>query len=398
MPAPTYTIEVAWSGAVVGRFTLGVSALGGTDTLGGTFGGGAFDALSDVMTLSIVRGRDAVDAPLAAGELTLVLSDPNGRYAPENVASPLYGRLKPLRPLRVRATYGGSSYALFSGYISSIEADPRAKTASIRAVDLFLWLARARPVIPATGMTTTGAAIGRVLDAVRWTEPAMRRIDTGDAIPNFSADGSVSALDLVTALLVPAGGVFFVAGDGAAVYLDRYAQYRAPRDVAQSTLEDAGAVLTPSVTLDTVRNRVTVTRTGGVPQSYTDTASVAGYGYADLAPLTTPYLTDDIQASRLARYTVSQRKDLLPAPRRLGLVNRDAATLTAMLARDVEDHVSVQQAAGYTADDFTVVGVQHEVSAGGTKLATTWTLRKRPASAPFRIGRSMLGSTHILVY
>lgn len=398
MPVPAYTVEVAWSGAVVGRFTLGTSTLGGSDTLGGAFGGNAYDTLSDVMAFTVQRGRNDVDSPLSAGELTLVLSDPSGRYAPDNTASPLYGLLKPLRPVRVRATYGGATYSLFSGYLTSIEADPRAKTASIHAVDLFLWLARARPVIAATGTTTTGAAIGLVLDDVRWTEPAMRRLDTGDTIPNFSADGSASALDVLSALLLTAGGVFYIAGDGAAVYIDRYAQYRAPRDTAQSTLTDTSSVLTPAVNLDFVRNRATVTRTGGTTQTYMDVASVADYGYADLAPLSSAYLVDDNQANSLARYLVSQRKDPLPAPRRLALINRDATTLTAMLARDVEDHVRIQQAAGYTADDYAVVGVLHEATVGGTSLATTWTLRKRSVAAPFRVGISTLGSTDILVY
>ena len=82
----------------------------------------------------------------------------------------------------------------------------------------------ARPIIAATGPTTTGAAIGIILDSVGWTEPGMRSLDVGDAIPDFSADGTKTALELIEELLVAERGILFVNGSGVVVYRSRNAR------------------------------------------------------------------------------------------------------------------------------------------------------------------------------
>ena len=58
MVLPTYTVEVAWTGALTGVFTVGTSTVDGAHVLAGTFGANTFDDItSAVYALSTIRGR-----------------------------------------------------------------------------------------------------------------------------------------------------------------------------------------------------------------------------------------------------------------------------------------------------------------------------------------------------
>lgn len=394
----TYTVEIAWSGAQVGLFVFGFSTIGGTDVLGGGFGYFAYDNVtSDVMAVTIRRGRrDLFQAP-SAGEATLNLTDADGKYDARNTASPLYGKLVPLRPVRIRATYGGVTYDLYSGYVRRISADLVRKTATIQCIDLFSWLARAKPVIAATGATTTGAAIGKVLDAIGFTQPAYRSLQTGDTLPDFSAAGDKTGLELINGLLVTAAGQFFISAGGVATYLDRYAANRAPRATAQSSVTNVITDAMPDVDLDTVYNRATVLRTGGVSQTYSDTPSVQQYGYSDLPKVESGYLKSDNQAASLARWLVIQRKSPQPNSRQLQLANINDATLTAQLARDIGDHIAINQTT--LTGDYNVVGIEHAIASAGLAHKTVWTLEQRSSAAlPIVIGTSTIGNNNVFVY
>ena len=78
----------AYSGTV-GLIEFGYSTFGGTDVFGGDFAG-LFDAVTDdVKSFSVTRGRTANLDTMSAGEATIVLHDPTGKYNPLNAASPI---------------------------------------------------------------------------------------------------------------------------------------------------------------------------------------------------------------------------------------------------------------------------------------------------------------------
>lgn len=400
MNGAAYTVEIAFSDALTGIFTLDISSLDGPDLLGTPFGGATFaDVTAEVEAVSIARGRPDDLSPMDAGTCTVTLLDKDGKYNPLNTTSPLYGQIKPLRPLRIRATYQGATHGLFYGFLrsSTSSSDLGRQEAELHFVDLFVVLSRGAPIIAAAGPTTTGAAIGLILDALGWTEAAMRRLADGDAIPDFAADGSKTALTLIADLLESSRGVFYVDGDGVAVHEDRYYRSAPARLSSQSTIAGTATYLDPGVDLDSIRNRARVQRTGGALQEAVDLASSAAYGLADYPAFETPYLVDDAQAARLARWLVEQRAEGTPRIGTLELVDAEPTAFAALLTRDLMDRVTVTAVRGGTAGDFHVEAIKHELRAPSTHSGT-WTLSPRPLADPFVLDTSFLDSLDALVY
>lgn len=372
----TYNLKVAWSAYNLGLFTFDVSEFDGADTLGvspfDVAFGGPYDDVSALFAGGTwTRGSDDNLQRILAGSATFSLRDPGGRFNPANPSSPLFGQIESrLHPCQLTGTYAGVTYPLFYGWVRGDQSQPgnRRSYATLTCVDLFYWLDRAMPVIASTGTTTTGAAIGAVLDAIGWIDPALRHLDTGDTIPDFSADGTVTATDLISGLLQAERGVFFHAGTGKATYRDRTAVF-ATSSVA--TIADLMSSIVPAVDFDLVQNRVTVTRT---QDSYTavavDQDSANRFGFSDLTPISTPYLANDAQADALAAFILSQVSSPNPPLYALTIDNREAALLTQILAREINDHVTVTESTDGSGGDYILQQLQHTLDETANHTAT----------------------------
>lgn len=398
-PGVVYEISAGFSAASAGTFILGSSILGGPDVLAGAFTFPTWvDITTDVRQVDLRRGRSDDLATMQAGTCTLTLQDTTGKYAPDNTVGIFYGQLVPMRPLRVRATLSGITNSLFTGWITDITSNPDrgVQKATIQAKDLFCWMDQdgALPLIPATGPTTTGAAIGLILDAIGWTYAGGRRLANGDSIPSFTADGKTSALTLIGRLLEAERGVFYIAADGTAVYEDKTARNRAPRLTSQSTIASMQA-LYAGVSLSTIKNRANVTRIGGITQIAADATSVAAYRPRDFPPITTPYLSTDNQAMALGRYMVSTRKDARTVARDLDLDGLEPTALAALLARDLSDRVTVMDAGTGTNADFHIEQIEQRIAVPARHTGA-YKLSKRDTAQPFILGQSILGGPDIL--
>jgi len=73
------------------------------------------DQLDQIQT---TRGRNASADQFQAGTLTMRIVDQNGDFNPQNTSSPYYGLLSPMRKVQITATYSGTTYPIFSGYIT----------------------------------------------------------------------------------------------------------------------------------------------------------------------------------------------------------------------------------------------------------------------------------------
>jgi hypothetical protein len=373
----TFTVEVRWDGVTW-------TSLG-----------------NDPQDIEVKRGRDDDLAQTTMGTCTVRLFDKTGKYSAEQASGPYYGNIRPLRRVRVKATISAVDYWLFYGFLRRCESDPDygSHTATLEAVDLFVWLDRINPVIASTGATTTGAAIGFLLDAIDWTDPTMRSLATGDNIPDFSADGSATALSLIGDLLEAERGLFYVRGDGVAVYESRHARSQGARVTSQATIAGTMRAVAPGVDLDTILNRATVTATGGTPQTYTDSASATEFGPSDFSAIDTPYLSTDNQALSLSKYMVSQRKDPLPSARSLVLRAVESTVRLPMLQRELGDRVTVTNAITGMNADYHIEALTHAINTGAMELETRWQLSKRIAGiVPFRIGISTIGGTDVITY
>jgi hypothetical protein len=388
---------------VQGLFRLGVSQIGGADTLGVTPFDDRFpntyDNVDRVRAIHIERGRSSTMEAMQAGSATVLVHDPHGWYNPANTASPLYGLLEErLHPARIRATLGGQTYTVFFGFVRSIRLDvrPRHRTmVAFELVDLFYWLDRDRPTVAASGQTTTGQAIGKILDAVGWVDPQSRYLETGDTIPSFSADGTQTGLQLVENLMETNRGVFFVARTGVATFLHRHTLLLR---TSQATIADAMRAIGPGVDFDRIRNSAEVERQGGITQTAEDVDSVKKTGRSEWGKITSPYLQDDNQAASLAWELVRQGRIPRPPIYELRFDSRDANLAAEILARDLADVVTVTEAETGTVGTYLIERIAIDVDGRTGLFGATWLLSRKPDVIPFQIGVSTLGSTHQLVY
>lgn len=239
--------------------------------------------------------------------------------------------------------------------------------------------------------TTTGEVIAALLDAVNWTDPDGRLLDVGDTITGQNADGTKTALSLVEELLEAERGVFYISGAGVATYESRDAI--AQRRTSEGTITNGALRSDPGFEVDRLINRQTVQRTvpggtDGTPQTAKNETSIQTYGLSDGGSLSTPYLSSDEAALRLATY-LARLKGQPEQPIQVELNGPDAYP---WLGLELQDRVSVDDTIGGTVLDGHVQGIEHEISMSGLNHTLTLTLSKRGPEA-FIIGESEIGST-----
>lgn len=424
MPAASFKVEIAWNSAVSAFFKLDVSALDGGATLydatAGDFTGAYDDVSFDAEDVRIKRGRNDVLKGMQAGEADFTLYKPSNPdfynpNAPSGV-SPINGEnpgFAPMRPVRITATWAGTTYALFYGFIRSAEWDSETKRCKINAVDLFLWLSRVTPTFTAAealaaGVDSTSSAIGYVLDEAGFTDPADRDLDSsgGDSLALTDYDNT-TALSIVEELLEAERGVFFVQGDGVALYRDRHARYEKDSAASfQTELVKYGSGLD----LDRVVNRQSVTRqdstrTDVYTTSHVDAGSVNTYGLADGSSITSPYIENDTAADDLAVWLVDAQSVPRP-PISLEIDNQDAGTILWQLTLDIGDRITAPvQYAPFTFGsstfggsgtfvgtlDYHIEQISHEIVEAGLYHKTSYVLSER-GSEFFRFGTLPVGT------
>lgn len=84
------------------------------------------------------RGRDRELERFKAGRCTFTFSNADRTFDPNYASSPLSGHLKPMRRVRIRATWEGATFPIFDGYVDSIlqeYAPPNESWAVVQATD-----------------------------------------------------------------------------------------------------------------------------------------------------------------------------------------------------------------------------------------------------------------------
>lgn len=374
---PGGTLAIASSDADVAAGTFAASD---ADTAAGTMlaldavatFAGTYDNLAARFVSATIRaGRDDLLSTMQGRTMTLTVRDADGLFNQANPASPLYGTIDDrMHPVSLRLRAGGVWRPRFYGLTRRVAWQPRGRRGEtvIECVDLFYWLQRSNPILASIGPTTTGAAIGRILDSVRWLDPAARSLAVGDAIPDFSADGSKTALTLIGELLEAERGVFYVRGDGVAVYEDRYDRIAR---FSEATIADRMSHVAPEVDFDLIRNRVRVSRvdpaTGDViyTAEASDSDSISKIGYSDFPEIQTVYLSSNAQADALAAAILPVVVEPTSPIRDFVVDGREADLLAAILDLELVDRLTISEAEGGSAGDFHVERLELQVVAGG---------------------------------
>ena len=245
------------------------------------------DVSNQVNSIETKRGRNAQADQFQTGTLTMRIVDQNGDFNPQNPTGPYYNLLTPMRKVQITATYGATTYPIFSGFITSYQTStPKNATdvvyTTITAVDAFR-LAQNAQISTVAGTSAgqlSGARINALLDAISWPA-SMRDVDAG--LTTMQTDPGTARTSLAAMQTVETSeyGALYVDAAGSFVFQDRSVT-AGSTGATPTVFNDNGsdisyfnAVWRLDDTL--VYNSASITRTGGTAQTASDAASIAKY-------------------------------------------------------------------------------------------------------------------------
>ncbi len=358
---------------------LGVNALADSTAV-------TVDVSNQVDSIKTNRGRTALSDIFQTGTMSLRIIDQNGDFNPMNPSSPYYELLTPMRKVTITASYEGTTYPIFAGYITSYNTTTPKDVGEIvyttvQAVDGFRLFQNAQITTVATTPAgqTTGTRIGKILDSIGWPT-GMRDIDAGQT--TVQADPgtlrtSLGAMQLVTSTEY---GSLYMDALGNVVFQDRALT---SSSVAGTPVEfnDNGTGISYNNALwkldDTlVFNKATVTRTGGTPQVAFNQASIDkyflhSYQEQNLLMETDAEALDNARAFVASRQETSIRCDAVTLD--LYTANYDAG-ITAALDLDFFDPITVtttQPGSSTLTKTLQVFGVSHDIKPSNWKTTLT---------------------------
>ena len=234
------------------------------------------------------RGRTALSDQFQTGSLTLRIIDQNGDFNPQNVSGPYYNLLTPMKKVQITATYGGTTYPIFAGYITSYvttypdESEADLATTTIQAVDAFrlAQLAQISTVTGATAGELSGARVNDILDQISW--PASQR-DIDPGLTTLQADPSTNrtALQALFTVTDSEYGAIYVDADNNFVFQDRGVTAGSIGGTPTVFADDGSGIdyfdATWILNDVLVFNKATITRTGGSPQVALNQDSIDKY-------------------------------------------------------------------------------------------------------------------------
>jgi hypothetical protein len=245
------------------------------------------DVSNQVDRIDTMRGRNAQADQFQTGQLSLRIVDINGDFNSQNVNSPYYGFLNPMRKVQITATYSGVTYPIFSGFITGYSTSTPKSVGdvvytTITAVDAFR-LAQNAQISTVTGATAgqaSGTRIGKILDAIGWPA-SMRDIDTGLTTMQVDPGTPRTALEAMQTVEISEYGSLYVDATGSFVFQDR-AFTTSSVNATATVFNDNGTGISYFNALwllndVLVYNSAQITRTGGTTQSAINQPSIDKY-------------------------------------------------------------------------------------------------------------------------
>tara|TARA_B100000131_G_scaffold315060_1_gene352885 strand:- start:859 stop:2100 length:1242 start_codon:yes stop_codon:yes gene_type:complete len=333
------------------------------------------DITSTVNSVAIRRGRNRLLDKFTAGTCIVELTDTTGLFDPDN--GTYANEILPMRQLQIKATYSGTTYTLYSGFIDEWDYTYRpgenAAFMTIKAVDSFriLNLSRITTVTDGTAGQTTSTRMGKILDMITWPV-SLRDFSSGAGQTTCKVDGGADR-DVLTACQAVNQtelGAFFCETNGVLKFLDR-ADIIAKHAETPVEFDDTGAnIQYQSVDFDIddtiLANNVSVKRVGGTEQNVTDSTSISDYFQRNYSRANL-IMDSDTDALNQATTILANRKD----PKlRIGSISLDAYgdvsnRVTAALNTAIMDPIKVtrtQPGGGTVSRTLSVQGIEHTIT------------------------------------
>jgi hypothetical protein len=290
---------------------IGVSQFAATEVLDPVV-----DLSSVTRSIKISRGRNIMRDTYEAGNCTVRVLDPDSYFNPQNVSSPYFGYLTPLRKIRVAATTATTQHFLFSGYVDSYKyyypTGQEIGYVDIICSDAFrlFQMANVATITDATAGQTTGTRITKILDQVSFPT-SMRITDTGSTTVQADPGTARTSLAALKAAEFAEQGAFFIRTDGTAEFKDRT---DVVGSLAATPIEFNQTTGIPYSDLryqfddKLIINQASMTRIGGAAQTAVNIDSSAKY-FPHGATLTEMIPETDAQVLDIAKIYVATRAE-----------------------------------------------------------------------------------------
>jgi hypothetical protein len=335
------------------------------------------DITDIILRSSIRRGRNRILNKFEAGTAVVEIKDDTGDWNPANENGPYYGRLIPLRKIRIYADYEGIRYYLFSGFITSydtqfaIGADEVSRVI-LQCVDGFRLFNNAAitTVAGTSAGQLSGARIENLLDVVDWPI-SQRLIDAGNSQMQADPGTERTVLEACQTIEDSEFGGFFMSAEGDATFYSRNTVSLNADSTPTLFSDDGSEIGYAQIDLafdDTlIVNDVLVQRLNGTSQIVTDQTSIETY-FKHSGARTGILVETDQEALDQASMILESRKDatLRIDSMTLNLVDDgQVARNIAGLELEIFDLVNVTKtmpgSTSITRELF-VQGVQHDIT------------------------------------
>ena len=326
----TFTVQFDISNGSVwgGGFVLDTSQLG----LGTFSDGSTYDITSSVQKIDVGGGYDLIQNQFNTNKGTIRVLDTTGLWNPQNTASPFYGKLIPLRKIRVsinsvdgngnilQSTVYGTYFTI--GYNYSYPQNQAYGWVDIDVMDAFriFNMSNVSYVPNAVAGQTTGARINAILDAIQWPV-SLRNIEAGSQITGADPGTNRTALNAIKNAEWVEQGAFFIDENGFATFYSgtTLAKRNLMYDTFQQNLTWVQNVsgLSNNLQYQSVKmayddklivNQTTAQMNGGQPQSVSDQTSINAY-FPHTVTQTSLVGSSDFQMLNLAGVYTATRKD-----------------------------------------------------------------------------------------
>lgn len=202
MSDPLYTIAIEF---VAGSFT---------------------NVTSDCLHFSYNRELATYDRGISVGGCELIMSNEERKYTPANSGGPFFPNIKPNKRLQIQASYSGSTYNLFSGYIDSFTINPimSNRTAYIQASDRVKIMNMQDIDLPFKTNYNISSLFTDILSSLA-VNSADRVVDAIDDSVTFAWFSGRKGTDSINDLLTLGNYQAYVGGDGKVNIRNRYYQF-----------------------------------------------------------------------------------------------------------------------------------------------------------------------------
>lgn len=336
------------------------------------------DITTSVRSVDITRGKSSMMYDhFDAGTCGLEIADFNSTFLPDEPASPYYPNVKPLRQVRVSATWSGDTFVLFRGYVDNwnIRWEPRQQytAVAVQTTDATKLLANFDTEVTGSDGDTVAQRIQAMLTDKNW--PAdFTDLDTSGYFATLVEDiaDRRPLLPNLQEYETTEQGALFISSEGKVTWRPQELAYPPNDTSANYTFSDTGtSPNVPTTAIDyevsdqAVYNTVSVTPTAGTEQVRTSSTSIDEYRERAII-LTDVPLETDAQADELAAFILNRQA--VPIARITGVATDPRLTVhsaSVSLSGELLTRVNiVRTPPGGTTTTYKmfIIGVRHSIT------------------------------------